>query len=96
MTPQDRRLLWRHMRTPVLAFAALLALLGTNVLLGALLPFGRVWIAECAVMTAMVLVVLLFSMEVLHEPPLLRVFSILGFFWLAIMFAMTCVDYFSR
>ncbi len=84
------------MRTPLLAFAALLVLLGINVLLGALLPFRQAWIVECVVMLCMVLVVLLFSMEVIHEPPLMRVFAILGFFWLAIMFGMTSVDYLSR
>jgi cytochrome c oxidase subunit 4 len=96
MTGEDKRLLWRHMRTPVLAFLALLFLLGLNVGLGALLPFRQVWAVECAVTVCMVLVVLLFSMEVLEEPPLLRVFSVLGFFWVAIMFAMTSVDYLSR
>jgi cytochrome c oxidase subunit 4 len=96
MTPDNRHLLWRHMRRPLAAFAALLTLLATNLLLGALHPFAKVWIAECAIMAAMVLVVLLISMEVLREPPLLRVFSFLGFFWVAIMFAMTSVDYLSR
>jgi cytochrome c oxidase subunit 4 len=96
MTQQERRQFLRHMRTPLLAFAALLALLGINVLLGALLPFRQAWIVEGIVMLCMVLVVLLFSMEVIHEPPLMRVFAILGFFWLAIMFGMTSVDYLSR
>ncbi len=96
MTDAERRLLWRQMRTPVLSFVALLVLLGINVALGALLPFRQAWVLECAVTVCMVLVVLLFSMEVLTEPPLLRVFSFLGFFWVAIMFAMTSVDYLSR
>jgi len=96
MTDAERRLLWRQMRTPVLSFVALLVLLGINVALGALLPFRQAWVLECAVTVCMVLVVLLFSMEVLKEPPLLRVFSFLGFFWVAIMFAMTSLDYLSR
>ncbi len=96
MNQQELSQFLSQMRTPLLAFAALLALLGINVLLGALLPFRQVWIVECIVMLCMVLVVLLFSMEVIHEPPLMRVFAILGFFWLAIMFGMTSVDYLSR
>ena len=44
----------------------------------------------------LVLTVLLVSMEVLQEPPLMRLFAALGFFWVAIMFSMTLVDYLSR
>ncbi len=66
MTPSDRRLLWQHMRRPILAFTALVTLLAANLLLGALHPFGKVWIAECAIMACMVLVVLLVSMVVLR------------------------------
>ncbi|MEH3145124.1 MAG: oxidase [Methylobacterium frigidaeris] len=92
----DRRLLWQRMRAPVLASAALLGLLGVNVLLGATRPFAGVWLVEIAVATAMVLVVLLVSMEVRHEPPLVRLFAGIGFFWVAILFAMTLVDYLTR
>jgi cytochrome c oxidase subunit 4 len=44
----------------------------------------------------MVLVVLLISMEVAHDTPLIRVFSMLGFFWVLIMFTMTLTDYLAR
>ena len=96
MTDADKRILWHHMRTPALTFAALLLLLGVNVLLGALLPFHQVWMVEAAVATIMAGIVLLVSMEVLHEPPLMRFFSLLGFFWVAILFGMVLVDYLSR
>ncbi len=96
MTAEDRRLLWRHMRAPVLSFVALMALLGVNVVLGATLPFRAVWAVEAFVVVCMVLTVLLVSMEVLQEPPLVRVFSSLGFFWVLILFGMTLVDYLTR
>jgi cytochrome c oxidase subunit 4 len=44
----------------------------------------------------MVLTVLLVSMEMIEEPPLVRVFSALGFFWVMIMFGMTLTDYLYR
>ncbi len=96
MTPDERRTLWRHMKMPVLSFVALMLLLGVNVVLGATVPFRDVWMVEALVLACMVLTVLLVSMEVLHEPPLIRVFSALGFFWVCILFGMTMVDYLSR
>ena len=44
----------------------------------------------------MVATVLLFSMEVRKEPPLTRVFSLLGFCWVAVLFGMTLIDYLTR
>jgi cytochrome c oxidase subunit 4 len=35
-------------------------------------------------------------MEVIHEPPLVRLFSGLGFFWVAILVGMTLTDYLAR
>ena len=96
MRPVERRTLLRHMRTPLLSFAVLMALLAINVVLGASLPFGAVWLLELLVTACMVLIVLLVSMEVFHEPPLVRLFASLGFFWVCIMFGMTMVDYLSR
>jgi cytochrome c oxidase subunit 4 len=83
------------MRLPVLSFAALVTLLGANVVLGHFLPPHAAF-AEVAVTFVQVLVVLLVSMEVLEEPPLLRFFSALGFLWVVILFAMTIVDYATR
>jgi cytochrome c oxidase subunit 4 len=96
MTQEDRRVLLRQMRTPAITLCVLMALLGVNVLLGATLPWRNVWIAELAVAAVMVAIVLLVSMEVLREPPLVRLFSVLGFFWVGIMFGMTLTDYLGR
>ena len=96
MGADDRALLRKRLRTPVLTFLALLALLAVNVTLGATLPFAQVWIVELAVVAVMVALILLVSMEVIHEPPLIRLFSGLGFFWVAIMVGMTLTDYLAR
>ena len=74
----------------------LLGLLGINLILGATLPFSGASIVEAVVVVCMVLLVLLVSMEVLEEPPLVRLFAGLGFFWVGILFTMTLVDYLSR
>ena len=89
-------MLWRHMRPAVFSFAGLLGLLAVNVVLGATLPFAGTYVMEALVVVCMVLVVLLVSMEVLEEPPLVRLFAGLGFFWVTILFGMTLVDYLSR
>lgn len=96
MTDAEKQDFRRRMRVPTFAFAAALLLLGVNVLLGAWIPFGAVWILELLVAVAMIVVVMLFSMEVLDEPPLIRLFSVLGFCWVGILFAMTLVDYTTR
>ncbi len=96
MTAKERRLLWRHMRTPAISFLALMCLLAINVALGVTLPFRHVWMVEAAVTLCMVLVVLLVSMEVWRDTPLIRVFSMLGFFWVLMMFTMTLTDYLGR
>ena len=96
MSQDDWQTLWRHMRPAVFSFGLLLALLSVNVVLGATLPFTWAYIIEAVVVVCMVMTVLLVSMEVLQEPPLMRLFAALGFFWVAIMFSMTLVDYLSR
>jgi cytochrome c oxidase subunit 4 len=96
MTPSEKRELWRHMREPVITFAVLLAFLAINVTVGWLQPFPAVWAVECAIMVAMIATVLLFSMEVIEEPALIKFFSILGFVWVAILFGMTMIDYVTR
>ena len=62
----------------------------------ATLPFAQVWIVELLVVAVMVALILLVSMEVIHEPPLIRLFSGIGFFWVAIMFGMTLTDDLAR
>lgn len=96
LTPDDRALLKRRLRTPVRTFLALLGLLAVNVTLGATLPFPHVWALELAVVGAMAAIVLLVSMEVLKEPPLIRLFSGVGFFWVCILVGMTLTDYLGR
>ncbi len=83
------------MRVPLMVFAALLALLAGNVLLGQI-AFGGAGYVEAAIAGVMVLLVLLFSMELILEPPIIRFFGLLGFLWVAIMFAMTLTDYLTR
>ena len=93
---KDRALLWSRLRTPVRTFLALLALLAVNLGLGATRPFEQVWLLELAVVGAMAAIIVLVSMEVRHEPPLVRLFAGVGFFWVAILFGMTLTDYLTR
>ena len=96
LSDADKRVLWRQMRTPLISLVALLLLLGVNVVLGAWLPFRQVWMVEAAVALAMVAIVLWASMELPQEPPIIRFFALVGFFWVAILFTMTLVDYLTR
>lgn len=96
LTIEQRRAIWRRMRVPTFAFAALLVGWAGIVLLGALAPSHVGSIIELVLTVGMVLTVLLFSMEVTDETPLLRFFSALGFVWVAALFTMTLVDYLTR
>jgi cytochrome c oxidase subunit 4 len=96
LSSDDKRTLRRELRTPALTLVALLTLLASIVLLGVWLPFRQAWIIEAALTLAMVLTVLLSSMEFMTEPPIIRFFSLVGFFWVAILFSMTLVDYLTR
>ena len=96
LTAAEKRELWQRFREPLITFAVLLGLLAVNVLVGWLQPFPAVWALEGGIMVAMIATVLLFSMEVIGEPALVRFFSVLGFCWVAILFAMTLVDYVTR
>ncbi len=93
---EEKRRLMARLRVPLWSFIGLMSLLAVNVVLGAILPFPQMWVVQLVVLVAMVVVVLLFSMEVLHEPPLIRLFSVLGFCWVGILFAMTLIDYLTR
>jgi cytochrome c oxidase subunit 4 len=89
--------LMRRLVTPFLTMLALLALLGTNVILGIFfINSPRVWIAEVFIAMMMVATVILFAMEALKDPPIIRLFAALGFFWVAILFSLTMVDYATR
>jgi len=92
MNPEFRQ----RMRVPVITTAALLLGLAINVTLAALVPFRSVWIVELLVMAAMVATVLWVSMEIKEEPPLVQLFSAIGFIWVTILFGMTLLDYLTR
>lgn len=86
----------RALRGPVTVFVALLALLAANVSLGALRPNGRLWPLELSIVAIMVAITILYSMEALRQVAVVRLFSMLGFVWLGILFGLTMLDYVSR
>jgi cytochrome c oxidase subunit 4 len=86
----------QHIRTPFLTTLALLALLAVNGLLGIFFINGHAWIIEVFIAMAMVATVIVVAMEAHKEPPIIRLFAGLGFFWVAILFALTMVDYATR
>ena len=96
LTPHERRELARHMREPVFTFVALAVFLAINVAIGWWQPFPGTWMVEAPIMVLMIAIVLLFSMDVIKEPALVKFFSVLGFCWVAILFTMTLIDYSTR
>ena len=92
----EKRAIWAAMRVPVFSFAALLAMLACIVLLGQLVPGRTASFLEVGLTACMAITVLLFSMEVREEAPLMRFYAVLGFCWLAILIGMTMVDYLTR
>ncbi len=97
LSPADRRRLWEHMRVPVFTFIALMLMLATNVALGAIFPSSQAAsIIVGLVTTTMVFTVLLFSMEVREEPPLMRFFSAMGFCWVMVLMGLTVLDFLTR
>ena len=95
-TPEQQREILHHMRVPFLSFVALLTFLAAIVALGALMPSHTVSLIEIGLTVCMVLTVLLFSMEVIEEAPLMRLFAGVGFVWVAVLFGMTMIDYLTR
>ena len=96
LSEDQKRDVKARMKVPTISFAVLMALLAINILLGATIPFEKVWILETVVLATMVVVVLLLSMEVIKEPPLIRLYAVLGFCWVSILFTMTLIDYLTR
>jgi cytochrome c oxidase subunit 4 len=80
----------------LMTMLTLLVLLGVNIVLGVFFITGTMWIAEVAIAAAMVATVIIVAMEVHKEPPLIQLFSGLGFFWVAILFTLIMVDYVTR
>ena len=48
------------------------------------------------VAAAMVATVIIVAMEAHKDPPIIRLFSAIGFFWVAVLFALTMLDYATR
>lgn len=94
--PDARRALWQRMRVPAFAFVALMFFLVAIVALGAVMPGRTATFIEIGLTVCMIVTVLLFSMEVRHEAPLMRFFSLMGFAWVCILFGMILLDYLSR
>jgi cytochrome c oxidase subunit 4 len=86
----------RHLRTPFLTMLALLGMLGVNVVLGVFFITGYAWIVEVLIAATMVATVIVVAMEAHKEPPVTRLFTGLGFFWVAILLSLTMVDYATR
>ena len=84
------------MRTYIVIFAMLMALLFLSVAV-AEVNLGR-WnfLAAVAIASCKAVLILLFFMHVRYSPPLIWLFAIAGFFWLAILFALTLSDYVTR
>ncbi len=95
-TETEQREIWAKMRVPFFAFVALIGLLACIVLLGALVPGRTASYLEAGLTLCMIGTVLLFSMEVRDEAPLLRFYSFLGLCWLAVLLGMTMMDYATR
>lgn len=95
-TPEQRREIWRQMRAPTFACVALMVMLGVIVLLGSLAPSHVSSIIEFSLLVAMVLTVLLFTMEVREEDALMRFFAFVGFCWAAALFSLVMLDYLTR
>ena len=84
-------------RTYVLVFIGLIALTITTTAV-AFIDLGAQWNTTAALAIAVIkgLLVILFFMHVLYSRPLTWVFVGAGFFWLAILFALTLSDYAMR
>ena len=93
---QQRREIWAQMRVPTFAAVSLLCFLLCIVLLGTIVPGRTASFVEAGLAICMMLTVLLFSMEVRHQAPLLRLYASFGFVWLTVLAGMTMVDYWTR
>ncbi len=96
ITAEQKRELMHRLRTPFMTFIGLMGLLALNAITGWFQFFSNTWGLNLGVLVLMVAVVLLFSMEVIKDPPLVRFFSVLGFCWVGILFAMVLIDYTTR
>ena len=95
-TDAQRREFVARMDVPLRVFVGLILSLGTMVLLGATAPASWAWMVELAVLLVMVVVTMLYAMEVKDDLPLMRMWSVVGFAWLCILFGMVLIDYLTR
>ena len=95
-TDAQRRAFLDRMNLPLRVFVGLSLLLGTMVMLGAVETVPWVWIVEVGVLLVMIVVTMLFAMEVKDDLPLMRMWSVVGFAWLCILFGMVLIDYLTR
>lgn len=91
-----RRFVRERLRTPIIVLVVLLTLLGVETLIGATSTTGTWWLAEFGCALTMVALVIVFSMEMFQHQPIVRLFSLLGFFWVGILFSLIMVDYLTR
>ena len=95
-TDAQKREFVHRMDIPLRVFIGLILSLGTMVLLGATTPAPWIWTVEVAVLLVMVVVTMLYAMEVKDDLPLMRMWSVVGFAWLCILFGMVLIDYLTR
>jgi len=89
----------RHpsVETLIAVFVALMALLGATVAV-AEVDLGGPWnfAAATAIAATKAFLIVLFFMNIRYSGALARLVAAVGFFWLAILFALTFADYLSR
>lgn len=95
-TGDQKRDFLHRMGIPLRVFVGLILSLGTLVLLGATTSASWIWMVELAVLLVMVVVTMLYAMEVKDDMPLMRMWSVVGFAWLTILFGMVLIDYLTR
>ena len=95
-TDAQKREFVHRMDIPLRVFIGLILSLGTMVLLGATTPASWIWTVEVAVLLVMVVVTMLYAMEVKDDLPLMRMWSVVGFAWLTILFGMVLIEYLTR
>ena len=86
-----------QVRVYVMVFLALLALTATTAAV-AFVDLGATWNTTVALAIAIIkaLLGILFYMHVFYSRPMTWIFAGAGFFWLAILFALTLADYATR
>jgi len=96
MNTQDRAVIWNLIRLPLLALAALTALLGTTVGV-AYVHLGAMNLVVSLLIAAIkVAIIALIFMELLKSTGIHRLAAGIGLFWLIFLFLLSFADYLSR